>query len=102
MFRQRKNHRFKLHTPLRVSKPEKSCSHLNDQAFFKEREEEGRKEDEEGKKIELYVLSLLTELTEVITPNLPILVGYKMKERGHEIGEARELGRGIDGEYDQN
>lgn len=41
-------------------------------------------------KIELYVLSLLTE---VITPNLPILVGYKMKERVHEVGEDRELGR---------
>lgn len=50
-------------------------------------------------KTELYVLSLLTE---VITPNLPILVGYKMKERVHEVGEDRELGRGIDGEYDQN
>lgn len=53
-------------------------------------------------KIELYVLSLLTELTEVITPNLPILVGYKMKERVHEVGEDRELGRGTGGEYDQN
>lgn len=98
MFRQRKNHRFKLHITLRVSKSEKSCSHLNNQAFFNEREEEERKEDEE-EKIELYVLSLLTE---VITPNLPILVGYKMKERVHEVGEDRELGRGIDGEYDQN
>ena len=98
LFRQIKNHRFKLHTTLRVSKPEKSCSHLNNQAFFKEREGEGRKEDEEERN-RTVCLSLLTE---VITPNLPNLVGYKTQERVREAGEDKELGRGIGGEYNQN
>lgn len=45
---------------------------------------------------------MLLSLTEIITPNLANLVGYKMKARLHEVGEDKEIGRGIGGESDQN